>query len=271
MAKMTQYSEAERFDAGDILIKDGANGTKKIKVRNASYDFAGLVSSYNHRNVYRGKNLGTSITESQMTAISNGTFDDIFIGDYWTVNERRYVVADMDYWYNFGDEALIKHHIVLIPYRSLYSRSMNATDTTEGGYVGSNMYTTGLTQARNTIGSDFGNRIITHRELLCNAVTDGKESASAWFDSTADLMTETMVFGCNQYKSISGDQVPIHNIKQLALFGLHPNYIGRYAIWLRDIATGRSFCSVNPHGDSTFTIASAERGVLPVFAIGSND
>lgn len=37
-----------------------------------------------HNSIYRGKNLGTSVTSAQWAAIKAGTFDDMFIGDYWT-------------------------------------------------------------------------------------------------------------------------------------------------------------------------------------------
>ena len=36
MAKLTEYPRATSFDEGDILIKDGVNGTKKILVSDAS-------------------------------------------------------------------------------------------------------------------------------------------------------------------------------------------------------------------------------------------
>ena len=82
MAKLTEYTAATRFDSGDILIKDGTNGTKKITASNAAVEFAGLISKANHRNVFRGKNLGSSVTAAQKAAIANGSFDDLFIGDY---------------------------------------------------------------------------------------------------------------------------------------------------------------------------------------------
>ena len=66
-------------ELGDILIKDGTNGTKKITVKDAATEFAGLVSAVNHRNIFRGKNLGSTITDAQKAAIANGTFDDLFI------------------------------------------------------------------------------------------------------------------------------------------------------------------------------------------------
>lgn len=103
MAKLTTYQADTRFASGDILIKDGTNGTRKISASDAAVEFAGLVSAVNHRNIYRGKSLGTSVTAAQKAAIANGTFDDLFIGDYWTIGSIKYRIADMDYWLNCGD------------------------------------------------------------------------------------------------------------------------------------------------------------------------
>lgn len=38
---------------------------------------------YLHKQIYRGKNLGSAPTAAQYAAIRNGTYDDIFLGDYW--------------------------------------------------------------------------------------------------------------------------------------------------------------------------------------------
>ena len=274
MAKMTEYTAATRFDLGDILIKDGNNGTKKITAANAASEFAGLVSSTQHRNVFRGKNLGTSITAAQKTAISSGTFDDLFIGDYWTINGTRYDIADMDYWYNTGDDqAFTAHHLVMVPHSSLYSAKMNDTNTTEGGYSGSEMRTTNLNQAKTTITTDFGSMLKTHREYLVNAVTDGHPSACAWFDSTVDLMNEIMVYG-NYIYTPANDGVSLSkrttiDKQQLALFALSPASIHiRDAIWLRDVVSATTFAVVNPNGGSHYYNASTSNGVRPVFAIG---
>lgn len=275
MAKITEYTAATRFDNGDILIKDGNNGTKKITVANAASEFAGLVSSTQHRNVFRGKNLGTSITESQKAAISSGTFDDLFIGDYWTLNGTRYDIADMDYWYNCGDEnAFTRHHLVMIPHTELYSAKMNETNTTEGGYVGSYMYTTNLNQAKTKISTDFDTMLLTHREYLINAVTDGCPSAGAWFDSTVDLMNEIMVYGCHIYapgnNGINLSKRTTIDKQQLALFALSPKSINtRSTIWVRDVVSASAFAAVNNNGSAYYSNgASVDRGVRPVFAIG---
>ena len=48
-------------------------------------------------------------------------------------------------------------------------------NTTEGGYIGSDMYKTNLAQAKTRISDAFGAaHILSHRELLVNAVHNGK-------------------------------------------------------------------------------------------------
>lgn len=266
MAKLTEYAEATRFDSGDILIKDGTNGTKKITAAHAAVEFAGLVSAVNHRNVYRGKNLGTSVTSAQKAAISNGTFDDLYIGDYWTINGVNWVIADMDYWYNQGDQAaLTKHHLVVVPSRNLYNAAMNETSTTTGGYTGSKMYTENLEQAKTAFNNAFGSMVLTHREYLSNAVTDGHVSAGAWFDSTVDLMSEIMVYGC----PIRAQTYYTNSKHQLALFRLNPKALSnREWFWLRDVVSAASFARVDCYGIADYYDASISSGVRPAAAIG---
>lgn len=74
MPKVTDYSAATRFDSGDVIIKDGTGGTKKMTAANAAVEFAGLVSAINHRNVYRGKNLGSSVTAGPEGSYSKWNF-----------------------------------------------------------------------------------------------------------------------------------------------------------------------------------------------------
>ena len=271
MAKLTEYVAATRFDTGDILIKDGTNGTKKITVKDAATEFAGLVSAVNHRNIFRGKNLGSTITDAQKAAIANGTFDDLFIGDYWVINGVNWTIADMDYWYNHGDTAFTNHHLVIIPSTQLYTARMNETNTTEGGYVGSEMYTDNLEQAKTAFANAFGDMLLTHREYLINATTDGYASSGAWFDSTVELMNENMVYGC-MIRAEANGPTPVatttNSKQQLALFQLNPKVIGRQNIWLRDVVSESYFAFVNYDGRAGSGYASGVLGVCPVAAIG---
>lgn len=55
-----------------------------------------------HRNVFRGKMIGTSVTDTQISAIRDGTFDDLYIGDYWVMPRYENLVdtSDSDFGYN---------------------------------------------------------------------------------------------------------------------------------------------------------------------------
>lgn len=273
MSKITDYSTASRFDRADVLLKDGTNGTKIILASDAAVEFAGMVSNVNHRNVYRGKNLGTYVTSEQKAAIQSGTFDDLYIGDYWIINNVTWLIADMDYFYNCGDTSFTNHHLVIIPNVPLYNASMNDSNVTTGGYVGSKMYTNNLSEAKETIFAAFGDMVLSHREYLTNAVTNGKPSACGWFDSTVELMNEIMVYGAYIHAP-AGDGVtnPARytiSKQQLALFALNPRAINnKSTIWLRDVVSDNHFALINANGFTYSYNASYSRGVRPVFCIG---
>ena len=46
-----------------------------------------------HNSVFRGKNLGTSYTAAQKSQITGGTFNDIFVGDYWVINNKTWRIC----------------------------------------------------------------------------------------------------------------------------------------------------------------------------------
>ena len=223
-----------------------------------------------HNSLYRGKNLGTSVEAEQYARIVDGTFRGMFVGDYWTLNGTKYVIAEFDYMYNIGDTALNKHHIMIVPERPLYSHNMNETNTTAGGYVESSMYKEGLAQALTKIKTDFGeSHIIQYRNLLTNAVdSNGKASNWGWYDRQLDIMNESMVYGHIAF----GDGR--YNVgcqkNQLALFRLSNVFasISRSWYWLRDVVSSTDFANVNADGHANYNGASTVFSVLPAFLIG---
>lgn len=146
------------------------------------------------------------MTAAQYAAIKAGTFDDLYIGDYWTIGDVNYRIAAFDYFLNAGDTECTDHHAVIVPDTCLYRASMNSTDTANGGYVGSDMYKSNLEQAKTIIKSAFSGHVLNHRVYLVNAVTNGAPSAGAWVSSEVDLMTEQMVYGCPVYSPMYDGQ-----------------------------------------------------------------
>lgn len=227
----------------------------------------------NHRNIYRGKNLGSTVTAAQKAAIQNGTFDDLYIGDYWTIDGVNWVIADMDYFYQTGDTAFTQHHLVIIPRGNLYRARMNPTNTTAGGYVGSEMYTTNLEQAKTKIRAAFGDIVLSHRDVLINAVTDGHPSGYVWVESEVELMTEVMVYGTYNYAVMNiGTPIPTKYTtarQQFSIFSLNPyDAFRRNTYWLRDIVSSTAFAYIQGYGAVAYNHASNTFAVRPYFCIG---
>ena len=219
-----------------------------------------------HNSIFRGKNLGST---PDYTNITNGSFKDMYIGDYWTINGINWRIAAFNYYRNTGDTNTPSNHVVVVPDQSLYSHAMNDTDTTEGGYTGSKMYLEGLEQAKTIINNAFPGHVVTFRAYLSNAVSNGEASAGEWFDSTVDLMNEIMVYG----SVVNGAATyGLYNIgtekSQLPLFALNPQSINtRYTYWLRDVTSASRFAAVDYSGYAFRFSASYSRAVRPRFLI----
>ena len=230
-----------------------------------------------HNCVYRGKYLGNALTTEQKAQISAGTFNDLYIGDYWTIGGVNYRIAAFDYWLNSGDTQCTKHHVVIVPDTCLYSAKMNTTDVTTGAYIGSEMYTTNLEQAKTIINDAFGSaNILSHREYLPNATKATSdptyENAGSWYDSTVELMNERIVYGADVFHNIEvNGAIPTNytiDNSQLPLFALeHSRICNRAVWWLRDVVSAVSFARVDSFGNATTKSASNSFGVRPTFGI----
>ena len=268
-------------DSNVIPIHDGT-GLKKITFANfkakAVEDTEAKIAPllFNnagaHNAIYRGKSLGSSVTIAQYSAISAGTFDDMYIGDYWTIGGVNYRIAAFDYYLNCGDTSCTKHHVVLVPDTCLYNHVMNDTNITTGAYVGSKMYTEGLEQAKTTIKAAFSGHVLSKRIYLSNATANGKASAGAWCDSEVDLMCEHMVYGNGVFSPVSDGTTVPNNYRveksQLPLFQHEPSRIcNRANWWLRDVISASHFASVSRRGNADSGSASYSLGVRPAFCI----
>lgn len=235
-----------------------------------------------HNAIYRGKSLGSTVTTAQYAAIKAGTFDDLYIGDYWTIGGVNYRIAAFDYYLNSGDTNCTTHHVVIVPDTCLYNAQMHnttsggwesgAANTTAGGYVGSDMYKSNLEQAKTTIKSAFSGHVLKHRIYLTNAVANGRASGGAWCDSEVDLMCEQMVYGSGIFSPVSdGSNVPANyrvEKSQLPLFQHEPSRIcNRATWWLRDVITASNFAIVYYNCIADYSSASISVGVRPAFCI----
>ena len=239
-----------------------------------------------HNAMWGGRDITASFNNGTVSAnIANGTFRDIFPGDYITkqvtISGKTYtvnwVIADCDYWINKGDTAVTVHHVAIVPQAPIFDANMNATNTTEGGYMGSRMFKETIPACATGIVNAFGaSHILTFRDWLISGMTANQISsglpnftggaqwgASPWVSVQCDLMTEKMVLGAPVNSASALDEWCA--TRQMSAFRLSENLINynRQWYWLRNIVSSAGFALVDGDGPAGATSASRSGGVRP--------
>lgn len=275
------------------LDQEADENTYKIPIPILYFEMLNHLPLEERLNHYGGRELGQDVvSEAHKQAIKDGTFYDIYIGDYWIFDGVKYYVADINYWDTQSLNSVIPPHLLLVPGDGIYNMSMY--ELTEGvsftGYVGCKWRTsTERTNLKNAMESYFGsNMTFDHMEFLPTNLTsqtltlDGDscteilETTSA-LNTNFDLLTEQMVFGCK----ISGYKTSDTNaLKQLRLFkckSMFTTTYGEGGYWLRDLGHSsdrKTFLVVN--NTEVGCLVSSEDGVTdsfgirPVITIGYN-
>ena len=245
---------------------NGVSTTYDIHDANAVH--LGANSIPFHNSYPRCKYLGTSITDAQNTAIKNRTYDDLFIGDYWTINGVNWRIVAIDYYFNVGDTNFGKGNMIVMPDTVLYSAQMNTENTTAGAYVGSLMRTQNLNNARTIAQNAFGSHLANHRILLANSVDNSGPNSWAWYDSDGvELPNEVQIYGTRVWGSaLKGWDVATQK-QQFPLLALAPQFVNtRQTYWLQDVSSysvSGDFAIVAASGSAGTARASHSGGVRP--------
>jgi len=241
-----------------------------------------------HNAMWGGRDITAAFDAGTVSEhIADGTFKDIFPGDYitkqvtisgtaYTVN---WVIADCDYWINKGDAAMIAHHVAIVPLTQIFFARMNSTNTTAGGYKGSEMYKNVIPACATGIVSAFGSgHILTFMDALTNSVDTshvssgfpqymGTPSGSEWVSVQCNLMSEKMVYGAPICAAGAMDNMMA--TRQMSAFRLSGRLINynRQGWWLRDVVSYAAFALAGDaaRGDyARYNLAShADGGVRP--------
>lgn len=247
-----------------------------------------------HNGLYRGKNLTSVYTVDQIYAmVHSGTFDDLFLGDYFTVSitttlpdetvkteNVSLMIAAFNYYYNTGDTALTTPHIILIPRNQGFATTakMNATNTTEGGYLNSYMHQTVLPCYAASLKTALNNHVLSHRTWLTKTVNTstpsmagtgltGAATACDWTTVDLQLMNEVQVYGTTVWSSSAYD-VGTDNRKLPVFDFITPVQFGRDNCWLRSVVSSALFATCNFYGNANYITASNAHCVRPLILFG---
>lgn len=253
--------------------------------------------SGSHNSIYRGKFLGNAYTSEQKAEVTSGRFNDLYIGDYWTIDGNDYVIVHFDYFYRCSNSDVNYHHLIVMPRGNLKGLSFseittsrgtespangtaawNSTDSTANGYIGSRMRTVVMPACDTKVKAAFGsNNVHAISELYPNTFassTDGRATSWGWTstDLVCDLCNETMVYGHQVWGKGSafdkeGYEVGIDKW-QLAIFRLDPGFANIRAYWwLRSVTSATGAAFVYRTGDAAYADASGVFGVRPRFIV----
>ena len=169
------------------------------------------------------------------------------------------------------------HHVVIVPQAPIFNANMNATNTTEGGYMGSRMFRETIPACATGIVNAFGaSHILTFRDWLISGMTANQISsglpnmtggaqwgASPWVSVQCDLMTEKMVLGAPVNSASALDEWCA--TRQFSAFRLSEKAINynRQAYWLRNIVSSAFFALAGGNGLADTYYASVAFGVRP--------
>lgn len=241
-----------------------------------------------HNCIIRGKDLTSQLNDGTLSKnIQNGTFHDIFIGDYFTKSyiangvtyNVTWIIMDIDYFYWAGDISCTSHHVVVMPSNVVQVNvNMNDTNTTDGGFINSKMWKTTIPLHTTGIVDAFGDaHVLNHRELLSNATSSTAPSAAGagwtgsstgwgWYDVKVNIPSEPMIYGTTAFGS-SGYDVGNKN-RQLAYFRCKPFCMSKQWFWLQAVASSSTFCIATHTGSAYYSAASgsnSDGGLRPYF------
>ena len=270
----------------DFLMTFNDGSESKTRLRDAFYAMV-PDGAQTHNNVFRGKNLG-ALNATHIANIQNGSFHDMFIGDYFSISGSNYVIAGINTKHLKGDNISLGNHLLLMPDRfskledgtvlrgdGKTTHYMNDTNTTAGGLAGTKLYQTYMPSIQKKLEADFGSNLLTFRESVSTHVdANGAPDQAEWRDAKLAIPNEVMVYGTplngnnknNTLYNIGDDDT------QLPLFRLSPEESINYragAYWLRDVHSASEFAVAGSNGGADCNIASYDGiGVRAFFLIG---
>lgn len=233
--KITEYPSVTELDDDNVFILDGTSGTKKIAKSDLTYALFDSIPEM-HRNIFRGKNLGTAYTSAQKQAVYNGTFHDLWVGDYWEISGNKWRIVDIDYFgSDYKGDYSTDHHLVIMADAVLMKIDKYCDTNSKIAYGQSYAY---MAQGRDTylntiIPQTFKQNMYSHSEVFCSAVGNYGE-ATSWQEATNTLQhpTAAQILGISMpFAHTTNSQIPQHQNngnEQFALMRITNKFIPSY-------------------------------------------
>lgn len=279
-----EMNRVREVQSGDRLMIGTPQGTKAVEIGEDIYKIMDAYITVPQRNnIYRGKLLGNAVTDKQWAEIQNKTYHDMFIGDYWLINDKKWIIGGFEYYKNYntseGQSVVTVGHLLMIPGDYIIKPAkMYDTATTANGYLNSLMYVGSNNHESNMLVNHlnpiFGeDRILTFRSIFTSQINENGSSISAvWAEKHLALLTEPMVFGTRNLTNVVDRDHMVNTSchTQVPLFRMSREHIpvktGTY--WLQDVYSNVAFTTVDWTGSCAKSESNQNLALRPFFFIG---
>lgn len=296
--KLLDYLTTSVLKEDDVFLLDGADGTRNVKYST----LADLLKARNEikssdqlfdwldnigipvevrKTIFRGKNLGTSLTKEQAKSIADGTFKGLFLGDYWLCDRRNNdttttgtgacAIYDFDYWWRQGISPTLigKHHITIMGRGWMYIYSAG-TQTLKNGYLGIDVQNKLHSVLPNLFSSCFRvGDYLSRPDIFSNATENGKTISNTMVNDVIFTLPTLSSLGLKSpnYLDEGGERlsfslINIAGIKYAQDWGFNPTFT-------RDIASETSILSYDPNSMNIVsnTVSNGTMVIRPIFGI----
>ena len=254
------------------------NGTERdtLIFNNSIYKYIGekaridVANANTHNATYRGQSLG-SFNETFAGDIENGTFNNMWVGDYFVVNNHTYKIAGFNYEYGPEENIELGNHLIMLT-DALSNQAMNSSNTTVGGFAGTELFKNYFPQIESQLQTDFGKHLLTFNSYLSTSIDgNGAPNNGQWYSLKACMCNSAMWWGSPKYSNNAngvkfnlGDEDT-----QLPIMKLHTaeQSSGSKYVWLRDIDNSSGFAYAANDGSADWGNASNSNGVRAFFLI----
>lgn len=267
----------------DMFMISRGGHYRKVHGQNLTWQVAQLQHDNsplygNKRNAVRGANLGDIITADQLANIRNGSFKNIWLGDYWLRNGIVWRIVDMDYWYGIGLPKFQQHHLVIMPDHPTDFRQTNYSPPGNAGWFYTDIRQKGyLDDSEAKARTVFPNAMLAHQEYMSIRVEQGMNVAGVWAETMLDIPNVYMIYGHGANTPKQNGNPAWYNmehssLQQFRLMNLEQQFINpspTSSYWLKDLVSMNGvFLCVYPDSRVVGLYSSHVLGVRPVFAVG---
>lgn len=174
------------------------------------------------------RDLTNKYTIEELSAkVTSGDFSGLHVGDYITKTvkvgsnqeyELDFVIAGFDYFRGMGDTELTTHHLVMVPDTAfIETMKMNDTNTTAGGYYGSQAhgivsaaYTAGTGGALTNVDADYEMFLHSTLEPDDGTYTFVRNSSGKWKLNSKDVGAALNAYGITYTGTpVEGDTIAV--------------------------------------------------------------